>query len=338
MKKILILGVNGFIGSHLTDAILAKTDWQIIGMDLTQDKIAQHVDHPQFHFTQGDITQQKQWIEEQIKQCDVVLPLVAIATPALYVQDPLRVFELDFEANLAIIRLCVEYKKRIIFPSTSEVYGMCEDAEFDEENSPLVTGPIHKERWIYSTSKQLLDRLMFAYGKHRGLSYSLFRPFNWYGPRLDNITNPKPGGSRVLTQFIGNILRGENINLVGGGSQQRCFTYIDDGIDALMRIIENKNNGAHNRIFNIGNPVENFSIRQLAEMLLQYINQDYPTHAAQAKKVALVDVDAKNYYGEGYQDVLLRVPAIAHARQYLNWQPQVNMEAGLRKTLDFYLA
>lgn len=231
--KVLILGVNGFIGSHLSEAILAKTDWQVYAMDLTNDKIQASLSHPRFHFTMGDITQQKDWIDEHIQLCDVVLPLVAIATPALYVQDPLRIFELDFEANLAVIRQCVQYKKRLVFPSTSEVYGMCPDAAFDEEKSHLVTGPIHKERWIYSTSKQLLDRLIYGYGKHKALSYALFRPFNWYGPRLDNIFNPKPGGSRVLTQFMGNILRGEDISLVGGGAQQRCFTYIDDGIDAL---------------------------------------------------------------------------------------------------------
>src|SRR3990167_1430938 len=268
--KVLILGANGFIGSHLSESILAtKKDWQIYAMDLTQDKLGDCLNQPNFHFTIGDITKNKDWIAEHIQLCDVVLPLVAIATPAMYVQDPLRVFELDFEANLDIVRQCVKYKKRIVFPSTSEVYGMCSDSEFDEETSYLVTGPINKERWIYSTSKQLLDRLIYAFGKHKGLAYSLFRPFNWYGPRLDNILNPKPGGSRVLTQFIGNILRGENINLVNGGLQQRSFTYIDDGIDALLRIIANENNAAHNQIFNIGNPVENISIRQLAELLLK---------------------------------------------------------------------
>jgi nucleoside-diphosphate-sugar epimerase len=337
--KVLILGANGFIGSHLSEGILAtKKDWQIVAMDLTQDKLGDCLQHKNFHFTQGDITKNKEWISEQIKQCDVVLPLVAIATPAMYVQDPLRVFELDFEANLDVIRQCVEHKKRIIFPSTSEVYGMCTDAEFDEETSHLVTGPINKERWIYSTSKQLLDRLIFAYGKHNGLSYSLFRPFNWYGPRLDNVMNPKPGGSRVLTQFIGNILRGEDINLVNGGEQQRCFTYIGDGIDALIRIIENKDNGAHNRIFNVGNPVENVSIRALAQTMVQLITDHYPKYADLAKKVKLVDIDAKKYYGEGYQDVELRVPAIRHATEYLDWKPEVDMATGLRKTLDFYLA
>ncbi len=337
--KVLILGANGFIGSHLSEGILAtKKDWQIYAMDLTQDKLGDCLKHPNFHFTQGDITKNKDWINQHIQLCDVVLPLVAIATPATYVQAPLSVFELDFEANLAVIRQCVQYKKRIVFPSTSEVYGMCADSEFDEETSYLVTGPINKERWIYSTSKQLLDRLIYAYGKHEGLSYTLFRPFNWYGPRLDNVMNPKPGGSRVLTQFIGNILRGENINLVNGGAQQRCFTYIGDGIDALIRIIENKDNQAHNRIFNIGNPEENVSIRQLAEEIVQQIATNYPKYSNQAKQVKLVDIDAKQYYGEGYQDVSLRVPAIRHANEYLNWKPQVDMKTGLRKTLDFYLS
>lgn len=335
--NVLILGANGFIGSHLSETILAETDWHVYAMDLTQDKLSACLQHPRFHFVLGDMTQQKEWIHTHVEKCDVVLPLVAVATPALYVQDPLRVFELDFEANLEIVRLCAKYKKRLVFPSTSEVYGMCPDLEFDEEKSHLVTGPIHKERWIYSTSKQLMDRVIYAYGKHKNLSYALFRPFNWYGPRLDNVFNPKPGGSRVLTQFIGNILRGENINLVNGGGQQRCFTYISDGIAALMRIIENKNDAAHNKIFNVGNPSENISIRELAETLITFITAHYPQHAEKAQAVELIDVDAKIYYGEGYQDVALRVPGIRHAREYLGWEPKIDFQSGLRKTLDFYL-
>jgi nucleoside-diphosphate-sugar epimerase len=336
--NILILGANGFIGSHLSETILKKKDWHIDALDLTQDKIENCLNHPRFHFTQGDMLKQKEWVREHIQKCDVIFPLVAVAMPALYVQDPIRVFELDFEANLEIVRLCAEYKKHIVFPSTSEVYGMCPDAEFDEDKSPLVTGPINKERWIYSTSKQLMDRVIHAYGKHKGLSYTLFRPFNWYGPRLDNVFNPKPGGSRVLTQFIGNILRGENINLVDGGHQKRCFTYVDDGIEAVIRMIEQKDDKARNHIFNVGNPDENISIRQLAESLIENIVTHYPKYADKAKAVKLIDVDAKQYYGEGYQDVTLRVPSIKQAREKLAWQPTVNLVDGLRKTLDFYLA
>lgn len=333
--NILILGANGFIGSHLSEAILEKTQHHIYALDMAQDKLDQCLGHARFHFHAGDMTKEKNWIKEHIQKCDVVLPLVAIATPATYVQNPLRVFELDFEANLEIIRLCVEFKKRLLFPSTSEVYGMCTDAEFDEEASHLVTGPINKERWIYSTSKQLLDRVIYAYGKHHGLDYTLFRPFNWFGPRLDNIFNPKPGGSRVLTQFIGNILRGENIQLVNGGAQQRCFLFIEDGIDALLKIIENKSNCAHQKIFNIGNPAENISIRTLAELLIQLIKK-YPEYADKAAKTQLVDVTAESYYGSGYQDVTLRVPRIVRATNELKWKPVTDLKTGLEKTLNFY--
>lgn len=334
--NILILGANGFIGSNLSRAILARTDWHIYAMDMASDKITSCLEHERFHFYNGDITVQKELVTELLQKCDVILPLVAIATPATYVQDPLRIFELDFEANLDIIRQCVKYNKRIIFPSTSEVYGMCPDLEFDEENSHLVTGPIHKERWIYSTSKQLLDRVIYAYGKHHHLNYTLFRPFNWYGPGLDNIFNPKPGGSRVLTQFIGNILRGEDIMLVDGGEQKRCFMHIDDGVDALIKIIDNKDECSTGRIFNIGNPVENISIRTLAESLVRLIKK-YPEYAAMAEKTRLMDVEAEAYYGSGYQDVTLRVPAIERAEKYLGWMPKVDLEDGLKQTLDFYL-
>lgn len=334
--EVLILGANGFIGSHLTEAILAKTDWRIVAMDIAQDKLADCFSHARFQFFLGDMTKEKNWVTEHIQQCDVVLPLAAIATPSTYVQNPLRVFELDFEANLDTIRQCVKLSKRLIFPSTSEVYGMCADAEFDEEESHFVTGPVHKERWIYASSKQLLDRIIYAYGKHHHLDYTLFRPFNWYGPRLDDVFNAKQGASRVLTQFIGNILRGEDVQLVNGGSQRRCFTYIDDGISALLKIIENQNQCARQKIFNIGNPVENISIRSLAELLVKLIN-DFPRYVDAANKTKLVSVKAEDYYGSGYQDISLRVPSVKRAEQFLAWKPETDLATGLRKTLQFYL-
>src|SRR5581483_729496 len=99
----------------------------------------------------------------------------------------------DFEANLAVVRHCVKYGKRLIFPSTSEIYGMSEDSILDEETSPLVYGPVNKQRWIYAASKQLLDRVIYAYGVRDNLDYTLFRPFNFIGPNLDNVEEPKEG-------------------------------------------------------------------------------------------------------------------------------------------------
>ena len=334
--KVLILGVNGFIGSSLTERILRDTDWDVFGMDIGQDKIREVLENPRFHYVEGDIRINREWIEYHVSKCDVVLPLVAIATPATYVQDPLRVFELDFEANLDIVRKCVRYRKRVVFPSTSEVYGMSTDSEFDEDNSNLVLGPIEKQRWIYSCSKQLLDRVIYAYGQQQGLQFTLFRPFNWIGPKLDNILEPKEGSSRVLTQFIGNIVRGQDISLVDGGAQQRSFTYIDDGVDALMRIIENRDGCADGRIFNIGNPRNNVSVRELAELLLKLV-ASYEAYASMAAKVRLVDVSSAQYYGKGYQDVQMRVPSVRNAAQCLGWQPTTDLQTALRKTLDYHL-
>lgn len=336
-KKILILGINGFIGSHLTDHIFANTDWQVVGMDLATHNITSHLKNSRLQFVNGDMTKNYEWIETQIENCDVVLPLVAIANPAIYVQNPLRVFELDFEANLPIIRMCVQHKKRVVFPSTSEVYGMCTDTAFAEESSNLITGPIHKERWIYSCSKQLLDRVIYAYGAHHGLAFTLFRPFNWIGPRQDNILDAKAGSSRVLTQFISNVIHGRDIQIVDGGTQRRSFTYIDDGIDALVKIIANQNDCASGKIVNIGNPKNNFSIQELADMVLN-IMKTYPAFAKRVEATKVVMTQADNYYGGGYQDVQARVPAIKNAKKYLDWQPTTDLETALRKTFDYYLA
>ncbi|MBL8515465.1 MAG: bifunctional UDP-4-keto-pentose/UDP-xylose synthase [Betaproteobacteria bacterium] len=337
MKKILILGVNGFIGHHLSKRILETTDWEVFGMDMSTDRVKPFVDNPRFHFFEGDITINKEWIEYHIRKCDVVLPLVAIATPATYVKQPLRVFELDFEANLPIVRSCVKYGKRILFPSTSEVYGMCADEQFDPYASNLVLGPIDKQRWIYSCSKQLMDRVIWAYGSEGKLDFTLFRPFNWIGAGLDSIHTAKEGSSRVITQFFGHIVRGEPIKLVDGGGQKRAFTYIDDGISALMKMIENKDDVASGQIYNVGNPANNFSVRELATMMLD-LAKTYSEYSQNAGKVQLIETTSGEYYGKGYQDVQNRVPKIENTMKDLGWAPQVKMQDALKGIFDAYRA
>lgn len=334
--KILIVGVNGFIGNALTEKILSATDWEVFGMDLARDRLEHSLDHPRFHFVEGDVSINKEWIEYHIKKCDVALPLVAIATPISYVKDPLRVFELDFEENLKIVRACAKYKKRIIFPSTSEVYGMCNEKEFDEDKSPLVLGPIRMQRWIYACSKQLLDRVIWAYGEKEGLQFTLIRPFNWIGPKLDSLNTPKEGSSRVVTQFIANLVKGETIRLVNGGRQKRAFTYLDDGIACLMKIIENKKRVCDGEIFNIGNPKNEISIRALAEKLRR-LYLKHPLCAHTQKLPTIQVVNEKEYYGKGYQDIQFRMPSIKKAQKLLGWTPKVDLENSLKKTLDYFL-
>jgi nucleoside-diphosphate-sugar epimerase len=336
--KILILGINGFIGNSLAARILTGTDWDVYGMDIRDDKLEKCQGNERFHFVEGDICINREWTEYHVKKCDVVLPLVAIATPMTYVREPLRVFELDFEANLKVVRDCVKYGKRLVFPSTSEVYGMSPDEEFDEDESRLVLGPINKQRWIYSASKQLLDRVIWAYGFQQGLRFTLFRPFNWIGPKLDDVAvlPEKEGSSRVVTQFISSLIHGRPIQLVDGGTQRRCFTYIDDGIDCLMKIIKNEEGRCDGQIFNIGNPNNELTIKELAYKLKE-IFMSHPSSGSLASAADIVETSSGTFYGNGYQDIGRRVPSIKKARSMLGWEPRIDVDTALKKTVEYYL-
>ncbi|MFJ3007247.1 bifunctional UDP-4-amino-4-deoxy-L-arabinose formyltransferase/UDP-glucuronic acid oxidase ArnA [Pseudomonas fluorescens] len=333
--RVLILGVNGFIGNHLSERLLRDDRYEVYGLDIGSDAIERLRSHPNFHFVEGDISIHSEWIEYHIKKCDVVLPLVAIATPIEYTRNPLRVFELDFEENLKLVRYCVKYNKRVIFPSTSEVYGMCQDKNFDEDSSNLIVGPINKQRWIYSVSKQLLDRVIWAYGA-KGLNFTLFRPFNWMGPRLDRLDSARIGSSRAITQLILNLVEGTPIRLFDGGEQKRCFTDIADGVEALARIIDNDNDVCNGQIINIGNPDNEASIRQLGEELLRQF-EAHPLRHNFPPFAGFRDVESKAFYGAGYQDVEHRKPSIANAKRLLNWEPTVEMRETIGNTLDFFL-
>lgn len=333
--RVLILGVNGFIGNHLSERLLRDDRYEVYGLDIGSDAIERLRSHPNFHYVEGDISIHTEWIEYHIKKCDVVLPLVAIATPIEYTRNPLRVFELDFEENLKLVRYCVKYNKRVIFPSTSEVYGMCQDQYFDEDTSNLVVGPVNKQRWIYSVSKQLLDRVIWAYGD-KGLKFTLFRPFNWMGPRLDRLDSARIGSSRAITQLILNLVEGTPIRLFDGGEQKRCFTDIADGIEALARIIDNDNGVCDGQIINIGNPENEASIRQLGEELLRQF-EAHPLRSNFPPFAGFRDVESKAFYGTGYQDVAHRKPSIENAKRLLNWEPTVEMSETIGNTLDFFL-
>lgn len=333
--RVLILGVNGFIGNHLSERLLRDDRYEVYGLDIGSDAIERLRSHPNFHYVEGDISIHTEWIEYHIKKCDVVLPLVAIATPIEYTRNPLRVFELDFEENLKLVRYCVKYNKRVIFPSTSEVYGMCQDQYFDEDTSNLVVGPVNKQRWIYSVSKQLLDRVIWAYGD-KGLKFTLFRPFNWMGPRLDRLDSARIGSSRAITQLILNLVEGTPIRLFDGGEQKRCFTDIADGIEALARIIDNDNGVCDSQIINIGNPENEASIRQLGEELLRQF-EAHPLRHNFPPFAGFRDVESKAFYGTGYQDVAHRKPSIENAKRLLNWEPSVQMSETIGNTLDFFL-
>jgi nucleoside-diphosphate-sugar epimerase len=169
------------------------------------------------------------------------------------------------------------------------------------------------------------------------VDYTLFRPFNWIGPKLDDVLEPKEGSSRLFTQFISNVIFGKPLQLVDGGRQGRSFTYIDDGVDALMRIIENKGGRASRQIFNIGNPANNVSVAQLAKLIIAAFAK-YPDYKESAAKARTVVVSSGKYFGKYYQDIQRRVPSIVAIRRQLGWRPKVDLRTAIRLTLDYHLA
>jgi len=339
--NILLLGANGFIGSHLVERVLSgkdTSDWNIRAFDIAGNNLEKFRGNDRFTFKLGDIFKDDEWIEKQVKECDVVLPFVGIAKPAYYLSKPLWTFELDFEQNLKVVRMCVNNEKRVIFPSTSEVYGMSPDKTLAEDESSLMVGPICKMRWIYSCCKQMLDRVIVAYGQEKGLKYTIFRPFNWIGARLDTFKDAEERSARSITQMVYDILNNRPITLVNGGSQRRSFTYISDGVDALIAIIRNVDGKADGQIFNIGNPWNNASIKELAYEILKSMKESgNDRFMSAAEKAEIVIKPADEYYGNGYDDMQNRVPSIENIKNRLAWTPKVRFSEAVRMTISSYL-
>lgn len=332
--KILILGCNGFIGNALVSRLLKYDNIIIRGIDINSNNLDNDINKKNFKFYKGDVNVNNKWIEDSIKKSDIIIPLVAIATPKVYVTEPLKVFQLDFESNLTVIKLVAKYKKRVIFPSTSEVYGMTLDKKFNEYKTNFTLGPINKSRWIYSSSKQLLDRILHAYAENNQLNYTIFRPFNWIGPKLDNLTSARIGNGRVMTIFIEKLLRNKNIILVDGGKQKRSFTYLEDGINALEKIILSKNSKkTYNKIFNIGNPNNDCSIENLAKLMVKYYNEKN----IKKYKGKILTKSQKIFYGSNYEDIPHRLPDISEAKKLLNWKPKFDLNNSIKGTMDYYL-
>lgn len=334
--KIFIIGMNGFIGSWLAKRLVQeKAVERITGIDIASHRIEPILNHEKIDFHTKDLFKEMTWIEEYIQQADCIVPLAAIANPSLYVTDPLRVFSLDFEANLEIIKRVAQYQKRLLFPSTSEVYGMCSDQEFDEDTSKLVLGPIQKQRWIYSCCKQLLDRLIYAYGQTHNLNYTIFRPFNWMGPEMDDIYNSKRGASRAIPQFFHAALFGKTIHLVNEGIQKRCFLYVEDAIDALWKILLNPET-CYQQIINIGAPENNFTIKEVAHLVVEAVKA-FPKKWQKTETTKIISIPQEEYFNSSYEDVSHRVPKIEKAKTLLNWQPTTPLPKALEKTAAYYI-
>lgn len=349
-QKILTFGAGGFIGAHLTQRLLFDGH-TVVGVDTHSDKIEEFLDHERFIYIEQDVCQDSFDLEGILNDVDLVIDLIAYANPQIYIKFPLDVFRLNFTENLKIAEACVHYDKRLIQFSTCEVYGktvakmmphMLKDpqdpalATFSEDSTNLILGPVGKHRWIYACAKQLLERVLHAYGLEDKLDYTIIRPFNFIGPKIDYFPSEISHMPRVFSFFMEALIEGTEMKLVDGGSQRRCYTYIDDAIECISRIIENPENVCNREIFNIGSPNNEISIKELAELMRSIYAERYKKPDVALPKI--VDISAEEFYGEGYEDSDRRIPDIVKVRSLLGWEPKFLVAEMMERTMEYYMS
>lgn len=313
--KVLITGGAGFLGSHLTDALLAQGD-EVTILDIASDlKVRHHLSNPRFRFVRDSVLN-REILEGLVSWCDVVYHFAAVVGVEHYVGDPYQVLNINVNGTQTVLSVAFKARKKVIFSSSSEVYGRSLKVPFREEGE-RVLGSTRIDRWCYSTSKAVGEHFCFAFHK-LGLPVVVLRYFNVYGPRLDRMDV-----GRVISIFLGQLMRGAPLAVIGNGEQTRCFTYVDDAIRATLAAAVKEE--ALGRIINVGSDRE-VSIRDLAELMIRL----------SGSPSSITFVNQESVYGPSYEDIPRRVPDVRLMKEILQVVPQVSLEEGLRRTLEWF--
>lgn len=315
--KILVTGGAGFIGSHLVERLLAEGHevWTIDDLSTGRKAFLDAVlAHPRHHFRQGTVLD-RELLQETMEQVDLIYHLAAVLGVKNCVENPLLVIRGNLDGTRNVLELAYPQRKKVIFASTSEVYGKNSRLPFREDDDRIL-GSTAIHRWCYATAKALDEHLCLAYAK-QGLPVTVLRYFNAYGPRA---TATAYGG--VIPRFIAAALRGEPLEVYGSGEQTRCFTYIADTVEGTYRAMSAKANGL---VVNIGNNQPQ-SIMETARLVKQLTGSASP----------IITVPYEQAYGQGYEDMMQRQPDLTRAWQLLAYQPKVDFRTGLTRTIEWY--
>jgi UDP-glucose 4-epimerase len=319
MNRILITGVAGFIGSNVAMALLAK-GYDVVGVDnMTQgDKLnmASFIDHPKFQMHYIDIRDEAA-LKAATQGCKVIVHLAAYKIPRY--TDALDTLLINTTGSENVLKAAIDQNAKVVAASTSDVYGKNPKVPFTED-SDLVIGNPDVRRWAYAISKMFEEQMLFAYQQRYGIPFVAMRFFGGYGPN-QNLT--WWGGPQSV--FINKALDNEEIEVHGDGQQTRSFTYISDHVNGIVRCVEM--DAANNMVLNLGNTYE-ISILGLAQLIWRLVRGDEPP------KIKLIPYQT---FGK-YEDVMRRIPDITRARTLLGFEPQVDLESGLRKTIEWQVA
>jgi UDP-glucose 4-epimerase len=315
MASVLITGGAGFIGSHLTEALLARGDRVIVLDNLSTGRL-QNLDavggHENFRFVQGSVLDELV-VDELVHQSDVVVHLAAAVGVKLIVEQPLRSLTTNIRGSEIVIEAAHRYRSKILLASTSEIYGKNSAGPLHEE-SDRILGSNHVARWAYSTAKSVDEILAYAYHKERGLPSIVVRLFNTVGPRQS------PAYGMVIPRLVRQALAGQPLTVFGDGTQTRCFCHVTDVVDALVKLLDH--DGAIGEVFNVGS-TEEISILALAENIA--------ARTGGGSSIQLVPYDQA--YETGFEDMQRRVPDTGRIHALVGWAPERDLEVILAETI-----
>lgn len=309
----LVTGANGFIGSHLIDALIKKGTCVVAvdKQDLPQKNLEKSSSNSLLSYYKCDISKDTNLLEELTKKSTYIFHLGAIVGVQNYLKNPMDMFESNIIGSYNLAKSALNNRVPIMFASTSEIYGKNPSVPWNE-NSDRLLGSTEKDRWSYSTGKALIEHLLISLGKDKNLIYKIVRFFNVYGPRQKPIF--------VVSRAINRALQDLPVEMFDGGEQTRSYIYISDAIEAMIAIQESK---SAEHIFNIGND-EEFSIKELYNQIKSIL-----------PNMSIKVTSTKLSHGDGYEDLTRRVPDNSRLINKTHWSPKVSIESGIEKTIKW---
>jgi UDP-glucose 4-epimerase len=302
-RTALITGGSGFIGSHLSELLLAQ-GWEVFVLDDLSTGAEQNVahlrTHPAFHLVVDSVLKSSV-VNELVHRSDVVFHLAAAVGVRLIVEEPVHTLVTNIKGTEEVLDHCHRFGKRVLIASTSEVYGDRREPEALGEESKRMYGPTTARRWAYAESKALDEFLTLAYHQERRLDCVIARLFNTVGPRQSGQYG------MVIPRFVAAALAGEPLEIHGDGTQTRCFCHVQDTIRALSGLMDADTSG---EIFNVGS-TERVTVRELAERVIALTDS--------SSEIVYVPYD--QVYGQGIEDMLHRQPAIEKVTSAIGWKP-----------------
>jgi UDP-glucose 4-epimerase len=314
--RILITGGAGFLGSHLSDAFIARGDEVFVLDTGSIAKVRHLLDQPRFHYIHDTIFNHE-LLDGLAAKVDLIYHLAAVVGVEYYVADPYETLNVNVNGTQNVLKAAYKYNRKVVFSSTSEVYGRNPKVPWSEDDD-RVLGATTIDRWCYSTSKAVGEHFCFAYHK-LGLPVVVLRYFNVYGPRLDRIDV-----GRLFTIFMGQLLRGADLTVIGDGSQTRCFTFVSDAVAAT--VAAGLKNTVDGHALNVGVDVET-SVLDFAKLMLELYRD---------AKSKIRFVTQEEIYGKSYEDIPRRVPDNTKMRNLLGVEPKISLRKGIAMTMEWF--